>query len=137
MAKRGRPTKFKKELIKDAEQLAGLGFTEENFATYWEISPETLRRWKRKNPDLSGAIEKGKLRANISVTKSLFNNAKEGNLSAQIFWLTNRTDTWKDRRALVNNKIVNSNTNNNYDTSSFEKREQEAREKLHRYFPVS
>ena len=103
---RGRPTKFKKDLIKDAELLAGMGFTEYNFATYWGISAETLRRWKRNTPDLCGAIKKGRLTANISVTKSAFNQAVRGNVTAIIFWLTNRCpEYWKNSRALINQVI--------------------------------
>jgi len=110
--KGGRPSKFKEDLLKDAEVLAGLGFTEKDFCTYWGICPRTLYRWKNKNGgELRQAIEKGKLNANITATKALLNKVKSGNLTAIIFWLTNRCpESWQDRRALVQqneSKIAN------------------------------
>ena len=100
-------------MIKEAQQLCALGITEESLATYWQIAPNTLRRWKHKIPDFCLAIEKGKLDANIAISTALFNNARKGNLSAQIFWLTNRmSQVWSDKRALVNNFNINRNENN-------------------------
>lgn len=100
---------FRTTMIQEAEVLCGLGFTEENLATYWLIRPQTLNRWKRKNPHLSSAIEKGRVNANVSVTKKLFNRASEGNLGAIVFWLTNRCpDLWKDQRFNVHNTNINS-----------------------------
>ena len=98
----GRPTKYKVDLMSDAKLLAGLGFTEENLCTYWEISPRTLARWKKKNKELSQAIKKGRMNANISVTKSMYNQALRGNMTAVIFWLTNQApELWADRRNLI------------------------------------
>lgn len=136
MAK-GRPTKFKADMLKEAENLCGLGFTEECLATYWDVSSETVRRWKRRNPDLCVAIEKGKLGANITVTQKLFNKCKDGNLTAIIFWLTNRApDVWADRRALVNNtNIINNKVgaNGNLEGEDAQFRD-EMRQRLSEYF---
>lgn len=88
--------------------LLGLGFTEEDLAKYWKVSHDTMLRWKKRMPQFCVAIEKGRTDATVSVTKSLYNKAQEGNLTAIIFWLTNRRpDLWSDRRAVVNNTIVN------------------------------
>jgi len=98
----GRPTKFREDLMGDAKLLAGLGFTEENLCTYWDISPRTLARWKKRNSELCQAIKKGKMNATISVTKSVYNQALRGNMTASIFWLTNQApELWQDRRNLV------------------------------------
>ena len=103
--KGGRPTKFKDTLLEDAKSLSGLGFTEEELAIYWGVSTRTLTRWKQKNDELCLAIKKGQLTANISVTRSLYNSANRGNMTAVIFYLTNRCpELWRDRRALVNLK---------------------------------
>jgi DNA-binding XRE family transcriptional regulator len=105
---RGRPSKFKEEMIKDAELLAGLGLTQEMMAVFWGIDEDTLTRYKQINPEFLGALEKGKQNANIKVSQKLFQLAQNGNLSACIFWLTNRCpELWSDRRAVVNNTIVN------------------------------
>lgn len=92
-------------MIQDATLLASLGFTEQDFCSFWQISERTLSRWKKKRTDdLCQAIEKGRLEANISATKALFNKVQEGNMTAIIFWLTNRCpEIWADRRAVVNN----------------------------------
>jgi hypothetical protein len=110
MPKNGRPPKLKKEMLEEARILCSLGLTEENLATYWGVSTRSVTRWKAKTPELCLAIERGRLNANISVMKALFENAKKtNNLSAQIFWLTNRCpDIWADKRAVINNN------NNNY-----------------------
>ena len=99
----GRPNKFKDTMLEEAQQLAGLGFTEEELAVYWSISPRTLIRWKKRNPELCHAIEKGSQNATISVTRAMYGQATRGNMTAIIFWLTNRKpELWRDRRAIVN-----------------------------------
>ena len=131
---RGRKSKFKPEMIDDAEKLATLGFTEENIATYWGVSFETLRRWKRKDEDLTMAINKGRLNANLSVTKKLFEKCQGGNMTAMIFWLTNRCpEHWADRRAMINN--INVNRVHSGDSDKEVKRHQEdIREQLRTLF---
>ena len=104
---RGRPTKFKKDMIKDAELLAGIGLTEKDLATYWGVSKRTFEYWKRHNEgELLHALLKGRLSANITVTKQLYNQATQGNVTAIIFWLINRcSEYWKDRKAMINQVI--------------------------------
>lgn len=110
--KKGRPTKFREEMIRDAELLAGLGFTKESLCVYWGVSMDSVKRWERKCPALCGAIERGRQNANISATQKLYQLVQNGNLSAIIFWLTNRCpELWSDRRAVVNNTITNINQN--------------------------
>lgn len=105
--KKGRPTLFREEILQQAERLGGFGLTEEKMAEIWGVIPDTLRKWKKKNPELKGAIEKGKQKANLTASQKLFSKVKEGNMVALIFWLTNRMpDIWRDRRAIVNNQIV-------------------------------
>lgn len=106
--KRGRPSLFREDIIQQAEVLGGFGLTEQSMAKVWGVSAEALRRWKRKRPELVASIEKGKGKANLTISQKLYSKAKEGNMVAIIFWLTNRnSDIWRDRRALVNNQIVN------------------------------
>lgn len=113
MAKRGPRPKFRIEMLDEARKLAGLGLTEEDIATYWGIAPQTLCRWKRKNPELCSVIEKGKLEANMSVTKSLYENCKKGNVSAQLAWLYSRwPEKWQDKRGVINNTNINKVTVN-------------------------
>jgi hypothetical protein len=108
---KGRPTKFREDMLKDAELLAGMGFTQEMLCSFWGISEDSLTRWKQKNPALSGALIKGKQKATLTITQKLFQLAQNGNLSAMIFWLTNRCpELWADRRAVINNSVTNFNS---------------------------
>lgn len=116
---RGRPTKFKKDMIKDAELLAGIGLTEKDLATYWGVSKRTFEYWKRRNEgELLHALLKGRLSANITVTKQLYNQATQGNVTAIIFWLVNRcSEYWKDRKAMIN-QVIGSGGDVNIETKT-------------------
>jgi len=97
---RGRPPKFKVDMIKDAEQLGALGFTEEQLALYWGVAPRTMTRWKKINgqggEDLCQAIERGKLRAEASVSRKLFEEATNGDIQAMKYYLNNRAkERWQ------------------------------------------
>lgn len=96
------------------------------------MSPTTLWRWRKKDRRIDNYIEAAVSGQIQAVEDALFKTALEGNTTAQIFYLTNRAgDKWKDRRASVNNKIINSNTvKGSDDTSSFDRREKEARAEL-------
>ena len=72
----------------------------------------TIEKWRKKRPlidrYLSACIDRKDTRRINTVEDALFKSAIEGNTTAQIFFLTNRApDKWKDRRAVVNNKIIN------------------------------
>lgn len=111
MAKMGRPTKFKSDIIKDVMALSQVFCaTDEDLAKYWGISTRTLARWKAAHPEFVQAREKGLLNSKISLQTKLYKMAVEtGNMTAMIFLLTNKfPDEWKDRRAIVNNTLVNS-----------------------------
>lgn len=100
----GRPVKFKATMIQEAESLCSLGFTEEHLAHYWKVSFRTVQRWKSKTPELCRAIDGGKLNRNVTATQRLFDLVTAGNLTAIIFWLTNRCpEIWADKRSIVQN----------------------------------
>jgi hypothetical protein len=56
------------------------------------IDPKTLRKCYREELDL------GETKANAQVAGFLFNSAKNGNVTAQIFWLKTRA-RWKEMPA--------------------------------------
>jgi hypothetical protein len=92
----GRPTKFKEDMIPMVEKLAGFGITEREIADFFDISQETLMTYKKKHDAFLDAIKKGKLKAEISMTRSLFQSGTNGNVTAQIFFLCNRVPgKWK------------------------------------------
>ena len=74
---------------KQVEALAAYGIPEEDIARVIGIAPKTLRRRYREELDL------GATKANAQVAGFLFNSARSGNVSAQIFWLKTRA-RWKE-----------------------------------------
>jgi hypothetical protein len=121
MPKRHGNAKFRDKMYKEVELLGTIFCaSDEDLARFWGVNPETVRRWKRKNPKFCGVIDMAKQNSKASLHSTLFRLAngkidskgvvlKEPNLSALIFLLTNKySDEWKDRRAsTVSNQIYN------------------------------
>jgi len=106
--KTGRPTKFKKEMIADAEKLASIFCpSKEDLASYWGVGVASINRWIQKNPEFRKALEQGKSKSKRKLTETLYNLAIGGNLQALIFTLTNKFgDEWTDRKAVINNTVT-------------------------------
>lgn len=66
------------------EALAGYGVRQDEIALYLDIDPKTLRSHYREQ------LDKGVVKANVSVARSLHKQAVEGNVAAAIFWLKSR-----------------------------------------------
>lgn len=74
------------------------GLTEEQIAHNIGIKRQTLYEWKAKFPDINDAIKKGKDIVDYEVENALFKRAKQGDVTAQIFWLKNRRpEKWRDK----------------------------------------
>ena len=69
--------------------LVGFGITQPEIAGYFGISEVTLRK------HYSTEIMQGVVRTNVVVARSLFDNAKSGNVAAQIFWMKTRAG-WRE-----------------------------------------
>ena len=54
-----------------------------------EISADTLTKYYRKE------LDDGRIDANAAIARSLFDTARSGNLTAQMFWLKTRAG-WKE-----------------------------------------
>ena len=74
---------------KQVETLAAYGIPETDISRVVGIDPKTLRKHYREELDL------GETKANAQVAGFLFNSARNGNVTAQIFWLKTRA-RWKD-----------------------------------------
>ena len=74
---------------RQVEAMAACGIPETDIAEVLGIDPKTLRKCYR------GEIDHGATKANAQVAGFLFNAAKSGNVSAQIFWLKTRA-RWKE-----------------------------------------
>lgn len=118
-----RPTKFKPEMIEQAEKLAKLGATDREVADFFDVSESTLYLWKHTQPEFSEALKLGKDAADNRVEQSLYRKAVgysfdgekvfqyEGEVirapivehvppsdTAAIFWLKNRRpQEWRDK----------------------------------------
>ena len=84
------------------------GLTDEQIAQKIGISIRTLHRWKKHTVEKDGvkitpianALKLGKEVIDDIVEEALLQNAKNGDTTAQIFWLKNRRpDKWRDRRS--------------------------------------
>lgn len=84
---------------KKVEQLAAQGLTVRQVADCCDISRSQLYARLKEEPDLSDALKRGRSKGIDVVTNALFQNAKGGNVTAQIFYLKNRQPKkWRDRR---------------------------------------
>ncbi len=87
--------------------MAGYGMPQEEIALVKGMAKNTLRKYYRD------VLTTGSLVATAKVTESLYNNAvKNGNVTAQIFWLKNRApDRWQDRvEQTVTGKVEHEHT---------------------------
>lgn len=72
------------ETMAQVEALSGYGVRHDEIALYLDIDPKTLRKHYRAQ------LDKGVVKANVSVARSLHKQAVEGNVAAAIFWLKSR-----------------------------------------------
>ncbi len=74
---------------RQVEAPAAYGIPEADISGVVGIDPKTLRKYYREELDL------GETKANAQVAGFLFNAAKNGNVTAQIFWLKTRAK-WRE-----------------------------------------
>lgn len=122
----GRPTKFKKEMLREVTNYCLLGATDEDLAKFLDVDVSTISSWKNSRPEFLEAIKEGKEIADANVGKSLYQRATgyshpdvhisnyQGDITitditkhyppdatSAIFWLKNRQkDKWRDLRAV-------------------------------------
>ena len=77
---------------RQVEAMAAYGIPAVDIAQVVGVDPKTLRKCYRQELDL------GETKANAQVAGFLFNAAKNGNVTAQIFWLKTRA-RWKEAPA--------------------------------------
>ena len=74
------------------------GLTDEQMAQRMDITAKTLYEWKKQYGKICEALKKGKEVVDYQVENALLSAAREGNTTAQIFWLKNRRpDKWRDK----------------------------------------
>lgn len=81
------------------ETLAGQGLSKKEIAYCIGIGRSTLYEKQKTDQDFLDAIKKGRAAGLQTVTNALMSNAIDGNVTAQIFYLKNRSpENWQDRR---------------------------------------
>lgn len=89
------------------------GLTDEQLAHNIGINPDTLYAWKKKYPEISEALKKGKDVVDFEVENAMLKSALEGNVTAQIYWLKNRKAIqWRDNQPSATNESALSRLDN-------------------------
>jgi transcriptional regulator with XRE-family HTH domain len=79
-----------------ASYFAEQGLTDAEVASRLKISRRTLYTWRKGHPELEEALRNSKELANALVERSLFLKALSGDVTACIFFLSNRSPSrWK------------------------------------------
>ena len=74
------------------------GLTYEQISKNIGIDTSTLWDWRKKEPNISNALKKGREVVDFEVENALLKNALNGNVTAQIFWLKNRKkNEWREK----------------------------------------
>ena len=74
------------------------GLKDEQIAHNCGITVKTLYEWKNRYSDICDALKKGKQTVDSEVEHALLKRAKQGDVTAQIFWLKNRRpEKWRDK----------------------------------------
>ena len=84
------PTEETRKLVRS---LSAVGIKYVDIASKLEISDDTLVKHYKKD------LEDGRTDANASIGQTLFQQAKNGNTAAAIFWLKTRAG-WKETNAV-------------------------------------
>lgn len=96
MTKKHEPTA---ETRSNVKALASVGATQEHIAIYLDIDVKTLRKHYRRELDTALIL------ANSNVAKSLYKNANDGNVTAQIFWLKTKGG-WSEKKSQLEAELV-------------------------------
>lgn len=96
MTKQHEPTA---ETRSNVKALASVGTTQEHIAIYLDIDVKTLRKHYRRELDTALIL------ANSNVAKSLYKNANDGNVTAQIFWLKTKGG-WSEKKSQLEAELV-------------------------------
>lgn len=104
MGKVGRPSiAITEEIIKEAEALSSRGLTNEQIADCIGLGERTLYEKFEAYPQLAQAIKAGRAKGIKVIANSLFEAAKLGNITAQIFYLKCRAK-WRELDPEENDK---------------------------------
>jgi hypothetical protein len=125
MANKSKYEEYVKDKLMLVEGWARDGLTNEQIAHNLGINPDTLYEYKKKYPEFTEALKRGKEVIDMEVENALLRSAlgykyreetvtnkgeivniekfERANITAQIFWLKNRKPAeWRDKKEVVN-----------------------------------
>jgi len=82
--KGGAPTKYHERFDEEVFKLCLLGATDEEIASFFNISTTCLTNWKKKYPKFMASIRAGKTEADTEVAKSLYESATGFKITKEI-----------------------------------------------------
>ncbi|WP_349584743.1 helix-turn-helix domain-containing protein [Leuconostoc citreum] len=95
------------------------GLTDEQISHNMGISRETLNVWRKKYPDISDTLKRGKEVVDREVENALLEKAVGGDTTAMIFWLKNRKPKdWRDKQVQEIQGSVTATVSNPFDGMS-------------------
>lgn len=95
----GRPSKYEDTHPERVRRLCMLGLTNDELAVAFGVAVSTINKWASEHPEFSDAQRAGRQDADSYVAESLYRQALDGNVTAQIFWLKNRRrESWRDKQ---------------------------------------
>ncbi len=105
--KPGRPSfRINPEVLDKVEKLSSLGLNNDQMAVMLGCSRSTFYKAQTGNPEFAHSILKGKTSGILNVCNALFNNALDGSVAAQIFFLKNRSpDQWNQETRRVRMEV--------------------------------
>ncbi len=96
----GRPiVELTPQQIIELQALAAV-LTKSQVADYFDICENTLREIEKRQPEVSAAYKKGRVKQCASMGSNLIQLAKSGNVAANIFYLKTQAG-WKETEAEV------------------------------------
>ncbi len=122
----GRPSSFRPEYAVQTYKLCLLGATDEDLASFFGVSEQTINTWKKEHDEFSLSLMEGKELADANVAKRFYNRAMgythpeekvflykgepvrvetekhyPPDTQAGMFWLVNRQpNRWKNKNAM-------------------------------------
>jgi hypothetical protein len=95
--------------INRAEMLAARGLNMEQIAYCCGVAPSTLYERKAEIVELAEAIKRGQAKGLAEITNALYENAKAGNLGAQIWYLKVRGRWTEPKEIDINATVTHEN----------------------------
>ena len=74
--KGGRHTDYRAEFDAQAYKLTLLGFTDQDLATFFEVTEQTVNNWKKAHPTFFESLTRGNAIADAEVAESFYNRAR-------------------------------------------------------------